>query len=173
MTKRIVSLALAGLLTSTAVGTAGCYGSFAVTKKLYDWNGGLGNKFVKTLVFWGLIIIPAYELVTFGDFIIFNLIEFWTGSNPIGGGKAAAPATRGFADGSLQLQHGTSAYTLVPASADRFYLVVNGATVGSARVTPDGDLVLSVAGRPDLRLGRDQVERMHDRLAQAGLVRAD
>ena len=41
------------------------------------------SRFVKTLVFWGLNIIPVYGVAALGDLIIFNLIEFWTGSNPL------------------------------------------------------------------------------------------
>jgi hypothetical protein len=35
------------------------------------------------LVFWGLNIIPVYGLFFVGDVFIFNVIEFWSGSNPI------------------------------------------------------------------------------------------
>lgn len=63
---------------------SGCFGSFELTKKLYGWNDGVSSqKFVKTLVFWGLNIIPVYGAVVFLDAVIFNLIEFWSGSNPI------------------------------------------------------------------------------------------
>jgi len=60
-----------------------CYGSFSATKKIYKWNGTFGNKFVKTLVMWGLHIIPVYELGATADLLILNTIEFWTGSNPL------------------------------------------------------------------------------------------
>jgi hypothetical protein len=32
---------------------------------------------------WGLIIIPAYPFAMFIDFIVINVIEFWSGSNPL------------------------------------------------------------------------------------------
>ena len=41
------------------------------------------QKFVNELVFLGLCILPAYELCTLGDALIFNSIEFWGGQNPI------------------------------------------------------------------------------------------
>lgn len=41
------------------------------------------SKFVNNLVFWGLNIVPVYGLFFLGDIIIFNVIEFWSGSNPI------------------------------------------------------------------------------------------
>lgn len=63
---------------------SGCYGSFALTTKLHRWNGTVSNsKFVNELVFFGLCIIPAYELACLGDALIFNSIEFWGGQNPI------------------------------------------------------------------------------------------
>lgn len=62
---------------------SGCYGSFNLTKKLYTWNGTVGNKFANTAVMWVLFIIPAYEIVSLGDLVVFNVIEFWSGKNPI------------------------------------------------------------------------------------------
>ena len=62
----------------------GCFGSFEAIKVLYNWNDGVSNsKFVKSLLFWGLNIIPVYAIFAAGDVIIFNLIEFWGGSNPL------------------------------------------------------------------------------------------
>ena len=66
-----------------AVGLTGCYGPFRLTKKLYDWNGSVGTKWVNEGVFLGMVIIPAYFFATLGDAIIFNSIEFWGGKNPI------------------------------------------------------------------------------------------
>lgn len=61
-----------------------CLGSFSAFNGLRDWNDGLTNsKFIDNLVFWGLNIIPVYGLFFLGDVIIFNVIEFWSGSNPI------------------------------------------------------------------------------------------
>jgi hypothetical protein len=75
------------LILVLAVFTAsltGCFGEFALTRKLYEWNDDVSSeKFVKTLVFYGLNIIPVYSIVGMADIVIFNLIEFWTGSNPI------------------------------------------------------------------------------------------
>ncbi len=74
--RRVVGSALALL-------TTGCYGKFALTQKLYGWNGSLGNKFVNTIVFWAFIVLPVYEVFAFVDFVALNLIEFWSGSNPL------------------------------------------------------------------------------------------
>ena len=62
---------------------SGCYGKFNLTKKLYDWNGKVGDKWVSSIVMWVLFIVPVYEIVGFVDFVILNVIEFWTGKNPV------------------------------------------------------------------------------------------
>ncbi len=43
----------------------------------------MGNKFVKELVFLGLVILPVYEISILVDAFILNTLEFWTGSNPM------------------------------------------------------------------------------------------
>lgn len=61
-----------------------CLGSFSAWNGLRDWNEGVSdNKFVNNAIFWGLNIIPVYGLFYAGDVIIFNLVEFWSGDNPI------------------------------------------------------------------------------------------
>jgi hypothetical protein len=77
LSRRLVVSAL------TAAATTGCFGKFAATKKLHDWNASFGSKFVATLIFWLFLILPVYELFALGDALIFNLIEFWSGSNPL------------------------------------------------------------------------------------------
>ncbi len=70
-------LSLAFLSTS-------CLGSFSAWNSLRDWNEDVAdNKFVNNAIFWGLNIIPIYPLFYAGDVFIFNLVEFWTGDNPI------------------------------------------------------------------------------------------
>ena len=61
-----------------------CLGSFGAFNNLKDWNQNVSNsKFVNNLIFWGLNIIPVYGIFFVGDALIFNVIEFWSGSNPI------------------------------------------------------------------------------------------
>lgn len=79
MKKSIISTALAVSILCTS-----CLGSFSAFNGLKDWNQELSDsKFVNNLVFWGLNIIPVYGLFFLGDVVIFNVIEFWSGSNPI------------------------------------------------------------------------------------------
>ncbi|GAA4271973.1 DUF3332 domain-containing protein [Aquimarina gracilis] len=61
-----------------------CLGSFSAFNGLKDWNQDLSDsRFVNNLVFWGLNIVPVYGLFFIGDALIFNVIEFWSGSNPL------------------------------------------------------------------------------------------
>ncbi|UNY99530.1 DUF3332 domain-containing protein [Zhouia spongiae] len=76
-------LALCSVLSLSLL-CSSCLGSFSAFNNLKDWNQGISDsKFVNNLVFWGLNIIPVYGLFFLGDAIIFNVIEFWSGSNPI------------------------------------------------------------------------------------------
>lgn len=83
MKNKLTSLFVAlALLFSTTL--TSCLGSFAAFNGLKDWNQRItDSKFVNNLIFWALNIVPVYGLFLTGDAIIFNLIEFWTGSNPI------------------------------------------------------------------------------------------
>lgn len=69
---------------SASVLFSSCLGSFSAFNGLRDWNDGLtSSKFLDNLIFWVLNIVPVYGLFLFGDMIIFNVIEFWSGSNPL------------------------------------------------------------------------------------------
>lgn len=79
-----------GIYTSVALmlgmGTinTSCMGSWGLTKTVYNWNdGATGNKFVDNVLFYALCIVPVYPISVAVDFYILNLVEFWTGSNPI------------------------------------------------------------------------------------------
>jgi len=79
MRKLIIALALTGVMISQT----GCFGEFGLTRKVYEFNQGVGGKFLNQLLFWGMCIIPVYEVAGIIDVLILNTIEFWTGSNPI------------------------------------------------------------------------------------------
>ena len=79
MKKRIICIALASSLMFSS-----CLGSFSAFNGLKDWNLELtDSKFLNNLVFWGLWILPVYEIFLLGDVFIFNTLEFWTGNNPV------------------------------------------------------------------------------------------
>ena len=69
--------------------TSACYGPFNLTRNIYHWNsevrgsGEVSEKWMKEIVFFGMIIIPVYMLSALADAFIFNSMQFWTGNNPI------------------------------------------------------------------------------------------
>ena len=79
--KTILSLGLTAFVVAGSLSLQGCYGSFNLTKKVYNWNGTLGNKWIKSLLF--IVLSPVYGIAVTVDAIAFNLVEFWTGSNPV------------------------------------------------------------------------------------------
>ncbi len=164
----LVTLALMLTLSvSSTTALSGCYGQFAVTKKLYTWNGSLGNRFVKTLVFWALTIIPAYELVSLGDFLIFNTIEFWTGKNVISGeGRAAAPSPRRVAKNTVEVRRNGHVYRLKAQGKNGFTLNVDGHLAAKAKPDAQGGLLLTNLEKKTVGYIRPEtVAQIHKKLA--------
>ncbi len=83
MNKMFKQIVVAMLVATMALMSVGCYGSFNLTKKVYNWNGSLGNKWVVELVFLACYVVPVYGIAGFIDVVILNSLEFWTGSNPV------------------------------------------------------------------------------------------
>jgi len=81
--KKVKLLSYGVVFMGLSILLTGCYGSFGLTKKVYQWNGTIGNKFVNEAVFLGLNIIPVYGVATFIDGVFLNTVEFWTGKNPV------------------------------------------------------------------------------------------
>jgi hypothetical protein len=72
------------LTGASALALSGCFGSFGASRALWGWNDGMHpSKWVKWLVFFGLCLIPVYELFLLADALVINSVEFWTGSNPV------------------------------------------------------------------------------------------
>ncbi|MCD4817497.1 MAG: DUF3332 domain-containing protein [Candidatus Cloacimonetes bacterium] len=80
--KKIRVTSLAFLLIGIIL-LSGCYGNFSLTRKVYEFNGGFEDKFINSAVFWVFNIIPVYSAAGFVDTVFLNLIEFWTGENPV------------------------------------------------------------------------------------------
>ncbi len=81
--KKFGIYSMAILMLGIGTLSTGCMGSWVITKKVYKWNEkATGNKFLNNLIFWifGWIVYP---ISLFLDSVIFNLIEFWSGSNPM------------------------------------------------------------------------------------------
>ena len=98
MINRIVAAIVMG---SFLTATTACFGPFNLTRNVYHWNSGIkgsgevSDKWMKELVFFGMIIIPVYMFATLLDAFVFNSIQFWTGDNPVKGTDAGGDgATR-------------------------------------------------------------------------------
>lgn len=81
--KKITTIVAVILIAAMSVSLTGCYGSFSLTRKLYTWNGKVGDKYTNEAVFLALTIIPVYSVCTFIDAVFLNSIEFWTGKSPM------------------------------------------------------------------------------------------
>lgn len=71
------------LLALTLLGQTSCIGSFTLTGKVYNFNKNVGDKFLNEIVFLAFNIVPVYGVAVVVDAVVFNLIEFWTDSNPL------------------------------------------------------------------------------------------
>jgi hypothetical protein len=83
--KRTVSAIVAIVIASVTL--QGCYGKMALTRKVYQVNGEVGEKHLRSLVTWAFILVPVYGISALADFVVFNTIEFWTGKNPVAQGE--------------------------------------------------------------------------------------
>ena len=83
--KGVVCMVLASFMGITTA----CYGPFNLTKNVYHWNSNIkggkevNEKWMKEIVFFGMIIIPVYMFSALLDAFIFNSIQFWSGDSPI------------------------------------------------------------------------------------------
>src|SRR5690348_5740335 len=74
---------------SVMTASSGCFGPFNLTRNVYNWNSGIkgsgevNEKWMKEIVFFGMIVIPVYMFSALLDAFIFNAIQFWSGSNPV------------------------------------------------------------------------------------------
>lgn len=79
-TRTTAALALAAFLPLTA----GCFGSFSLVRKVYDFNGDISSdKWVRegTFLLLNIPFIPIYSLASAVDALFLNSIEFWTGES--------------------------------------------------------------------------------------------
>jgi hypothetical protein len=106
----------AAIVGSGAVATQGCFGSFGLTRALHGFNAGFGGPILQWIVFVVMAtILPVYEIGVFADIFIFNVLEFWTGSNPM--------AARGeSSETELVLEDGTRLW-MRRSSGDRMHVV--------------------------------------------------
>jgi len=74
-----------------AMGT-GCIGNFGLSGKVRKFNLETSqDRWGREILFVVLYVIPVYPFAGFLDILIFNSIEFWTGTNPIDGSASVTP----------------------------------------------------------------------------------
>jgi len=120
--------------------TSACYGPFNLTRNVYHFNSGIkgsgevNEKWMKEIVFFGMIIIPVYMFSALLDAFVFNAIQFWTGNNPV-------KVTQG-SDGHIQAvelgnQTITVSWSEDHRAADLTYRR-QGQTIKTARIVEEG-----------------------------------
>lgn len=146
-------LVLAG---SIGIVSSGCMGSFALTKMLYNFNETItGNKIINNLLFWVLLWLPVYGGAMFIDGAILNLIEFWTGGNPLASQlqesdtRLANFKASQAADGTVTVQRGDQTFTIEPLAGNRVRISSQDGLLGFAEFNSDGSsTVYDATGRP-------------------------
>jgi len=79
--RRAVAVAMLALFLP--VTTAGCFGRFALTRKIYKFNRDLSHdRWIRWFGFILLNVIPFYLAGGVIDLVLGNSIEFWDGDNP-------------------------------------------------------------------------------------------
>ena len=88
MRKAPVRRAVLAALAMSTVATSGCFGSFPLTRKMYNWNKGVSSdKWVRELVFVATaLLVPVYSVAGLIDVVILNSQEFWTGKSSVASG---------------------------------------------------------------------------------------
>ncbi len=80
-TRRLIKGTALGMALSLSVLSAGCFGKFQLTRMIYDLNKSVEDKYVRSALTWAFV--PVYGFSAFIDAVIFNVVEFWTGENPM------------------------------------------------------------------------------------------
>ena len=61
----------------------GCFGTFQLTKKVYDFNRTISHdKWMRWFTFLIFSFVPIYGISFAIDVIFANSVEFWSGRNP-------------------------------------------------------------------------------------------
>jgi hypothetical protein len=107
------------LATFLPVSTVGCFGHFALTRKVYGFNRDLSHdRWVRWFGFLVMNVVWIYAAAGVIDLLFANSVEFWGGGNPFASAE------------------GTTRYALGP----------NGELV-SATVVEDGKIELHIVDR--------------------------
>ncbi len=81
-------LAAALVTVFLPVSTVGCFGQFALTRKVYGFNRGLSHdRWIRWFGFLVMNVVWIYAAAGAIDLIFANSIEFWGGGNPFAAGE--------------------------------------------------------------------------------------
>ena len=181
----VIALAILGMQTSLT----GCFGKFALVRKVYGFNETVGDKWLRSLLMFALVVIPVYQVAGLFDYVILNVIEFWTGNNPAAASLAPGQTIEKVATAA----DGTQVRMVLPAGGEALHLEVTrpgaapltfdlrrsdsgaelrdgqGALLSALTVTEDGGaLVRDGAGRVLLDRQPDQVAQLGAALRKGG-----
>ncbi|NLH48692.1 MAG: DUF3332 family protein [Myxococcales bacterium] len=87
---RMIALIL--VFTVLIFSFASCAGKFSLTHKLLNWNLSL-NKWLGSFLLFVFIILPVYGICLLIDWVILNVIEFYSGNNPVAANSPPATKT--------------------------------------------------------------------------------
>ena len=161
ITKIVASIVVGSFLTVTTA----CYGPFNLTRSVYHWNSNIkgssevNDKWMKEIVFFGMIVVPVYMFSALLDAFIFNSIQFWSGDNPVKASELESdglPKVARFGDVTARwtpTSEGTAVTyerhggierraTIVPSAAGYRLVDEGGATLAEAEYTADGTITL-------------------------------
>lgn len=79
--KSFKSKAVTAFISLAVISMMGCYGSFSLTKKVHEFNGSIAGTEINSLIM--IVASPVYSLAATADVLIFNTLEYWTGSSPV------------------------------------------------------------------------------------------
>ncbi len=154
MKSRLSMLAIPVLLLF-AIGT-GCIGNFGLTGKVRQFNlETTQDRWGREIVFVVLHVIPVYPFAGFLDILVFNSIEFWTGTNPIDGSASVTPVAinewmtedgtkitmKGLPDDSIDVN------VVAPNGEERFFNLTRTDEGVTAR-DADGNVIVSAGDLP-------------------------
>jgi hypothetical protein len=162
-------LMVAAMLLVFGVVVQGCFGSFGLTRKVYNFNAGCGPKVAQEAVFLVCAILPVYSIAGFVDVVLLNTIEFWTDKNPLAYkviDQDGKKLTMNFDRERRQMT-----LTIAQAGQDPVVLTLRAKTDGSLEaVTPqgvysavtneDGRVALSTAGGAVLYANAASLEKI-------------
>lgn len=142
------------LLTVT---TTACFGTFALTRKVYNFNRTVSdNQFVCEAIFLLMAIFPIYFAGLFIDVVFSNLLEFWTGTSPIIADSGRSKVLTGPAGEKLSMTlraDGAIEFVIVRSDGRSQTLVVTRSGTGTEARDEQGKLIARVGdmgGRPAL-----------------------